>query len=512
MNDFDKYAAQLRISFAQALAWGDGHLYVTNKDQLDEPYLAGWNDGQLRQYHNCNACRSFLRRYGGLAVISKDGKEARSAFFDFVDVDAVPLHFRWSHMLMVARMHSQLRIRGIYESSLTRWGAQEAGGWTHFWADNPHVYKRTTLTAGQKMAEHRHHFETLQRALNEIPQSVFQQVANLMLGTEIKRAAKFKDLAAAYATVAATKNHTYLWHVLANSPAGFANIKSSALGMLYDDLNKGMDVKAAIARFNTATDARVYQQPTAAPKAGNVARAETIFSDLKLEKSLQRRILARDEVLPRCVWMPNRAMPYEAVASKGIFDNLRDDTIELVDGGTVKLSLRKFMEKACLTTASLTLLNIDKPHDFGFFTGPLLNDSEPLFAWSNPYSWVRFYDAAAADFDLWGKDVGIAGIVDAPSTWDNKQSSPRALMFLTVHGTPKRMSEVGSGITAEGLRSDLREVHRTIVMHARKSALADVPAVPAVGLIVREDDFKSFSLWARHSHGIVSRYDITSWE
>ena len=33
MNDFDKYAAQLRASFALALSWGDGHFYVSNKDQ-----------------------------------------------------------------------------------------------------------------------------------------------------------------------------------------------------------------------------------------------------------------------------------------------------------------------------------------------------------------------------------------------------------------------------------------------------------------------------------------------
>lgn len=511
MDHFDKFSALLRASLAQAIAWGDGMLYTTNKTNLDEAYLSGFHDPADRQYHNCSACRSFLRRYGGLAVISKDGTTVRSALFNFVDLQQIPKHFAGAYDALISAVHSQLRIRGIFESSLPRWGTAEAGGWRHFWADNPRIYQRTVLSAGQKMAEHRHHFETFQRALDEIPQEVFAQVAHLMQGKDIKRADKFRHLAELYAELAPNKDQVRRWHALATGPAGMASVKSSALGSLYDDLTKGLSVKDAIARFNATTDARVYMQPTAAPKAGNVDRAEKIFNDLGLALSLERRVLTRDEVMHRCVWTPDRALPLNIPPTRGIFGDLREDTVVPIDGGTIQLSLRRFMEKVCLTTARLNLCGLDKPMDLGFLTGPVHDTAPPLFAWGHAYSWVRFYGAKAVDFGITTKDIGLVGVLDAPSTWSDKGRKPRALMMLFGHGTVNRLHEVGSGIASEGLRSDLREVHRTIVAHSRKGTL--ISAIePAVGLIVREDDFKPFSLTGMHGSGITCRYDITSWE
>lgn len=512
MDHFDKFSAFLRASLAQALLWGDGHLYATNKTDLDQVYLSGFANPADRQYHNCSACRSFLRRYGGLAVISKDGTQVRSAFFSFLDATKVPEHFTGAFDALISAAHSQLRIRGIFESSVLRFGTPEAGGWRHFWADNPRVYQRTTLSAGQKMAEHQHNFETLQRALNEIPPQVFAQVAYLMQGNVIKRAAKFLALAEQYAALAPVKDHVRLWHALANGPAGFASIKSSALGSLYDDLTKGLPVKDAVARFNAVTDSRVYMQPTAAPKAGNIDRAEKIFNDLGLSLSLERRVLTRDEVMNQCVWTPDRALPLNIPPAKGIFGNLREDTVVPIDGGAIQLSLRRFMEKVCLTTARMSLRDLGRPVDLGFLTGPVHDSAPPLFAWGHAYSWVRFYGASAKDFGITAKDIGVVGVLDAPSTWTNKAGTPRAVMFLVSHGTPMNLlNQVGSGITSEGLRSDLREVHRTIVAHSRKGTMNSI-ANAAVGLIVREDDFKPFSLTGMHGSGITCRYDITSWE
>ena len=66
---------------------------------------------------------------------------------------------------------------------------------------------------------------------------------------------------------------------------------------------------------------------------------------------------------------------------------------------------------------------------------------------------------------------------------------------------------VGSGIPAEGLRSELHEVKRTIVAHALNGKLTGEAGQQAAGLIVRKDDFKPFVIRANGAD-----HAITSWE
>jgi hypothetical protein len=72
---------------------------------------------------------------------------------------------------------------------------------------------------------------------------------------------------------------------------------------------------------------------------------------------------------------------------------------------------------------------------------------------------------------------------------------------------PCDQGSVGSGIPAEGLRSELHEVKRTIVAHALNGKLTGEAGQQAAGLIVRKDDFKPFVIRA---NGVD--YAITSWE
>jgi hypothetical protein len=325
---FDTFNTQMRASLTAALKWGDGKLYTSDAADLDQVYLSGFAKTADRQYHNCSACKSFLRRYGGLLVTN--GTETRSALWGFHT--ALDGHFSISRQLMNAEFN-KARINGIFASKLATLGQPETNGWTHFWAHNPKVHTNPVLTAGQQMAQSRQDFLTLRRGMAEFKVETFAGVSTLMESDAAYRSPKFEGLAKKYLllklqvdSVNQIRRDIALWHALANGlPPG---IRSSALGTLYADLDGGMAAADALRRFKAIVDPRVYQQPTAAPKAGNIKRAEDIFAAMGLERSLERRVATFSEVVERCAWEATGASQFRCAPSSkprswpGIFSGL----------------------------------------------------------------------------------------------------------------------------------------------------------------------------------------------
>jgi len=103
----------------------------------------------------------------------------------------------------------------------------------------------------------------------------------------------------------------------------------------------------------------------------------------------------------------------------------------------------------------------------------------------------------------------VLGILDLPSTWFDAAGPHTGLMFV-LEGALDQGS-VGSGIPAEGLRSDLHEVKRTIVAHALNGKLTGEAGQQAAGLVVRKDDFKPFVI-RTVSGSLATDHAIVNWE
>ena len=515
-DDFDLFNKQIQVSLANALKWGDGKLYTSDATGLDTEYLRSFTNAKDRQHHNCNACLGFLRRYGGLLVTN--GAEVRAALWGFTDPESGPAHFAQAHDLLHGVV-AKARINGIFASKFPVLGQPETNGWTHFWVQNPNVHTSPVTSAGQLMAQHRQDFLTLRRGLEEFDITTFAAVTNLMESEAAYRGSKFAKQAKGYSDLktktAGLQQHrrdVALFHALANGmPPG---IKSSALGTLYEDLHKGMTVVDALKRFKAVVDPRVYQQPTAAPKAGNIKRAEDIFAAMGLAPALERRVAGFREVRERCAWLWN-GLPMRSPTGRtlepskgGLFSGLttqRDASAGPdLDGVGVRMSLRKFMEQRSQNVAAMQIIHLDKPHPLGTITAAVHDEAPTLFAWGNTYGWYRWFAVPGKDFSL-GNETNVLGVLDLPSTWFSQDSPHKGLMFVLAGAADGGL--VGAGIPAEGLRSELHEVKRTIVAHSLQGKLQSVPDDQAAGLIVRKDDFKPFVIRA---DGID--YGITSWE
>lgn len=142
-SDGNQYDVQYRrwvasMSIQLADNYGAGPLFTTNVG----PYLWDWYinafPADRRAYHNCNACRQFIERYGSLVSINEDGRLVPAMW----DVGWVPKEYRASVSAIVDILSGHgyadgegrsvlCQVTGVFYSTDKVWGRPCSGDWYH---------------------------------------------------------------------------------------------------------------------------------------------------------------------------------------------------------------------------------------------------------------------------------------------------------------------------------------------------------------------------------------------
>ena len=77
------------------------NLFVVNvdKDLLWMSYLLSFEDETIRQDHNCNACKSFIRHYGKVVAIDPQTYKVKTFWDDVHTLAMKRLHLIWLNSL-----------------------------------------------------------------------------------------------------------------------------------------------------------------------------------------------------------------------------------------------------------------------------------------------------------------------------------------------------------------------------------------------------------------------------
>lgn len=144
-NDgYEKFEQSIRKSMK---AFGDVPLFQTNVNDLWDLYLTNIPKDS-RQYYNCNACRKFIERYGGLVTISPGG-ETHSVMWQG---DDVPGMFKASVEAMRQAI-GKAKVTGVFLSKDELLGTPVTGEWTHMHAILPSAFQERLHTVDEVMAE-----------------------------------------------------------------------------------------------------------------------------------------------------------------------------------------------------------------------------------------------------------------------------------------------------------------------------------------------------------------------
>lgn len=391
---FITFKKQVANRFKQMLSTGRILNTDYDRDEIWQSYLLTFEDS-IRQEHNCNLCKSFIRQIGGAVVVDENNE-----LLTIWDVDA-PAEYADSAKKLRDYVRSRA-IKGIYYHDSKKVGCDKnldrktGTVWEHLYIELPNSLVGDLASVSG-------HFSTtasvLKRALDEISVNTTNEVLELVEANTLYRGqeyrhmlVKFRDIQKEYAKVQEDKRANYVYRIAGSVDEATARIRNTAIGTLLIDIQSGVDLDDAVKAYERVTAPANYKRPTALVTPRMVEDAKKKLESLGLVSALDRRRLdIRD------LSASNALYTFRPKDKGDLFTSLQDDT--LIDPAKLNaqdVSISEFIEKIIPTAKAVRVL-FERDHlgNLVTMTGPVDRDAKSLFKWDNSFAWS--YTGGVAD-------------------------------------------------------------------------------------------------------------------
>ncbi len=494
-----------------------------------EFFLEQFDDAADRQYHNCHCCALFLRRYGSLVTLERDGC-VRPVLWDLGALRSDVVRAYGHITLALQRWVEQREVVDQFFWKDREWGSEQAGGFSHLHVRVPRGEGATAfgepdagLTVGQSMALRRQERRHLEAALavDLLPEYVSRAVALLEAGS-LARAEKLlpmgKFLEGVHADLSGVKDsrrrNRILWAAVGRAARGWCTPRGSAFGALVADVRDGKELRELVRAHDARLAPDQYQRPQAPPSAGNLEAAEKLFAELGLGPSLERRFLALEEA--ELFWAPERGRSSSPLSASGVFSHL---ALKPASDREVPLTAKP----QCMTFAKFERDVLPKalrmkvfPPTHGAYSAlatAVHSDAPPILQWDrldrrNPVSWYLWTGGSSAS--SWGLSAhvpaNVEGLCRLPPDWFGStgfQHQTAGRVMILIAGCQDSRSP-SLALFPEFLKSELHSVRATLEAHARSRTLERLPEGSryASGLMLGAGDL-SVTLQVVTADGVV---------
>lgn len=525
-DDYQPMLDALHRSFKTASSTGV-RLFRTDATNLWEAYLDSLPADE-RQSHNCNACRHFVERFGGLVTIDAGGT-TRSAMFDEGDETIGIYQASFANLRAIVL---KARVMGVFLSSQVMWGVpsnRTASGdrtWYHMAVSPPAgmLFKSSLKTDGQVMAEKLEDYRMLCHALAEFSADTVKQASAIADSEALYRGEKvaghlrwLAQLQEARAATRGLARDNVTWLAVANAPAGWCHIRSSMIGTLLEDVAAGLEFETIKRRFAEKMAPDQYRRPTAAPSDGAIAQAEKIVAALNTAGSLRRRFAKLDDI-QHALWKP--VVPSTPTAPNGVFGHLmskRAAAHPVIQAPPI--TWEKFQRTVLGDACSMEILVPDRHGGFIALVTAADPAAPPILQWDsdahrNPVSWYLYAHGSLAS--AWGLAGGtfakVSLVTNMPFMWpgsiDNGNHGAGAIFI--IEGA-KDSRQAGSALFPEILRSEYHGVRSVLERYSRGAELEGRDEASACGLEIRKGGTGP-TVRVTASTGAVTEYKIDRWD
>ena len=520
-RDHDGYE-QLLVSIRDRfydLATKGVQLYTTDAGGLYDIFLDHIPE-EARQHYNCNACRHFVNRYGGLVGIDLSGALHPVMWADQEGFFAEAIE-------AVRRVVKRANVTGVFVTSEKRLGTPVTGSWHHMAVNVPvDMRHRDRLrTAYQVAAEKAEDYKMLGRAIGMYKWETVRAAVNLLRSESLYRGEKVRGVAewllGVHHCLGAANNswarRNLMWHAVATAPAGFCHVSSTMIGTLLDDIAAGLDMDTVRRKFAEKMNPTQYQRPKAAPTAGNIEQAEKIVERLGIANSLRRRFARLEEL--QLLWKP---APQKQPAG-GVFGHLKPKAAKPTDMVAVRSQAMTWWKFAA--TVLPQALKIEYKVDtsrlepYGAILTAVDPDAPPIIRWDNeidrnPFSWYLYaHGSAGYNWNLSSGWVDVTGVTLQPSLWQEGHEYQGKSVFFILEGCKdKRYATGGLGLFPEILRGELREVRSTIEAYSRQGVLEGAEEATACGIRLQDGADWQRACFRVTTETGVTEYTLDRWD
>lgn len=393
-------------------------LYQTdvNKDKLYELYLSSFPAGTNNLYverteHDCSACKQFVRTFGGVVAIKSgvDGGNLISVWdIEGLDSTYAPVaealsKYVKSVPIIDQFMHTEPKI-GI-ASNVAQLKNGDVHTWTHLHADLPSWFVvRQKGSVGAAIAEMRDRKNVFMRSLAELTTEAVEIVLDLISQNSLYRGEESKRLLdlfliakTQFKDIPVERQDLFCWEAAATIPPSVTKIRNSAIGTLLIDLSEGVDLDAAVRKFESVVAPSNYKRPKAIFSKRMLEDTQKTVTDLGLIDSLSRRFATVEDIKVQNILFANTDIMRQVV-EQSVFAQMREaiPTSPRQFHGVEEVSVDKFVAEILPRLTSLEVL-LENRHAGNLVSviAPGNNSAPSLFKWDNGFSWA--YSGNIAD-------------------------------------------------------------------------------------------------------------------
>ena len=425
---FKEMKLKLLANFKQSVEDPERLLFETDvdKDVLWNLYLdsfpAGTNEiFRERREHDCSCCRHFIKEIGGVVYIDDDLTMHSIFEFDTGSTTYQPV------MDALAAYVTGCNITGYYIARERYIGTDvshendngKIRAWDHFHLLLPGYLTNTTRdTIDTARGQRRDTRNVFKRSLDEISMVALDTILELIASNTLykgeewkKPLAAFKSRKEVYDMLSEEKQSLFAWKEAPNVGSVIGRIRNHSIGVLLTDVSSGMDLNAAVTRYEKIVAPANYKRPKAIFTARMLEEAKQKITDLGYMDSLPRRFATLDDITVNNILFSNRDASKRIGGS--VFDEMLSEaktTPKRFDRAE-EIPVNKFIADVlpCVTEMEVYVENRHAPNMVSLIA-PANADAPSMFKWNNSFSWA--YSGNITDSDVKENVKSAGGRVD----------------------------------------------------------------------------------------------------
>lgn len=403
--DFQTFKNLLQDHVARILV-GQDTLFITDidKDALWDLYLdsfpAGTNEiFRKRREYDCSCCRHFIRTFGGVVILDNN---RICSIWDFETHDATfqPV------IDALARYVKSAPIKDVFVTTEAGFGTDfnhelmEDGSvheWNHFRIDLPkRLVNKSSRSIGDLTGEFRDIKNVFMRSLTEISKDAVKTVLELIEQRSLYKGDEWKSVLTLFLSLqekfydlSDSKKDAYCWEKSIKVGGSVAKIKNHSIGVLLTDISKGVELNAAVKRYEAIVAPSNYKRPKTIFTQKMIEQAQDKITELGLLEALGRRFATIGDITVNNILFANKDsmkkitgdvfadLKKEVVCNPKQFDKIEEVPIE------------QFVENILPTVSNIELF-LENRHAPNFMSiiAPKTAGSTHMFKWNNNFSWA----------------------------------------------------------------------------------------------------------------------------
>ena len=452
MDPFPQMLNHVRERFAR---FAGQPLFQTAASNLFQVFLKNLPP-ENQQHYNCNCCKHFFKHFAGL--VSIDPVTGATIPVMWGPANKTPPFFADAESDLYKTIIAA-RVTSVFKTDRETMGYPTTDGWSHFAVDTPSVLKDPKpVTTIAMLNERRRMIENVVSAYTAVDVS---RAADLFRSGELPKADLYLEMTRWLLTMIESTNPNKAWLAAVKVPEAFAHVGSSMVGTLLKDLKAGLPLSAIKARFEDKVDPTKFHHSTAPIKAGTVAAAERMLTELQSKNALSRRFATIADLAP--IWKQSPVM----ASARDVLKPLR-------------LTWAKFAREYMPDALKIDVLIPDGKIPMAAMVAP--GDPHAPQILQTPLSWYTYPGGSPAPG--WNLTPGSFKNVPAITVLPSLREQG---IFVCIEGAGDKGYVRGGAFFPEDLLSQYRPVRAALEAVAMETVIQGSAMDAACGLILPRD-------------------------